>query len=58
MKDFSRDELIEIRERAEILATEKYLNEIWQRAYFALADAADHLHAMWVRATKELQKEE
>ena len=49
MKDFSRDELIEIRDKAEDLATEEHLNETWRRAYLALADAADHLDAMWAR---------
>ena len=53
------EELIEMRDKAEDLATEEHLNETWRRAYLALADAADHLDAMWARATtKELQKEE
>ena len=57
MKDFNRDELIEMRDKAEDLATEEHLNETWRRAYLALADAADHLDAMWARAEAKTKKE-
>lgn len=56
---FTREELIEIRERAESLAREK-INPLWQRAYLALADAADKLDAMEARTiiTKQIEQEE
>ena len=57
MKHFSRIELIEMRDKAEDLATEEHLNETWRRAYLALADAADHLDAMWARAETKTKRE-
>jgi len=45
---FDRDELIELRERAESLGS-GVLNPRWVRAYQALADAADTLDAMIAR---------
>ena len=32
------EELIEMRDKAEDLATEEHLSEIWRRAYLTLAD--------------------
>lgn len=46
---FSREELIELRGRAEKEAQIEGINETWKRAYLALADAADHLDAMEAR---------
>lgn len=46
---FERDELIELRERAESLALYGGSSATWARAYCALADAADHLDAMIAR---------
>ena len=50
MRDFSREELIRIRDRAKDLAAEEYINATWRRAYLTLADAADHLDTMWAKA--------
>jgi hypothetical protein len=54
MKEFSRDELIELRDKAEEIGGSPLLDFTWARAYLALADAADHLDAMEARTeTKE-----
>lgn len=46
---FGRSELIALRERALALAETPGLNPTWQRALFALADAANALDAMQAR---------
>ncbi len=51
LADFSRDELHKIQERAAGLARGAG-NPAWQRAYLALADAADRLDAMVARSTE------
>ena len=48
MKNFTREELIDIRGRAETEA-EHTPNKRWNRAYLCLASAADHLDAMETR---------
>lgn len=53
---FSRDELIELRKRAEDMAQIEGLNPHWMRAYLQLADAADRLDAMIAR-TQEKENE-
>lgn len=51
---FSREEMIDLRERAEREALCPGLNPSWARAYLALADAADHLDAMITRCTERV----
>lgn len=53
---FERDELIQIREKAEKEAIVEGLNKGWARAYLRLADAADHLDAMIARCTEKVDK--
>ena len=49
---FEREELIELRERAEgFVDSVCHLSQTWHRAYLALADAADHLDAMIARTS-------
>ncbi len=52
MANFTREELIEIRGKAEKLA-ETIPNQTWKRAHLALADAADHLDAMEARTIEK-----
>lgn len=47
---FSRDELIDIRDRAEELSKQTSIHPAWSRAYLAMADAADRLDAAMARA--------
>lgn len=49
MKEFTRAELMEIRERAQASAQRGKIMANWSRAFEALADAADHLDAMLCR---------
>ena len=51
MTAFNRKELIKIRNRAEKVASTDGLNPSWQRAYYNLAKAADHLDAMIARCS-------
>lgn len=51
MTAFNRKELIKIRNRAEKVAATHSLNPSWQRAYYNLAKAADHLDAMIARCS-------
>jgi hypothetical protein len=57
IKDFARDELTEISNRAKQFAEIKGLNPFWKYAYQNLAVAADHLDAMIARSTAVEQKE-
>ena len=49
-KDFEREELIELRERALNLSRGSSMNASWCRLYIALADAADNLDAFNARS--------
>jgi hypothetical protein len=49
---FDRDELIEIRIKAQWLGSVDGVNPDWQRALYNLATAADHLDAMIARCTQ------
>ena len=51
MPPFEREELIQLRERAEGLVRLGCFVSGWERAHLALADAADHLDAMLARCT-------
>ena len=46
---FTREELIEIKERALIASGRVHMNSSWERAYVVFADAADHLDAILAR---------
>ena len=48
VKDFEREELQELRERADVNSV--CANSHWQRAYERLADAADTLDGMMARS--------
>ena len=50
MQPFTRDELIDIRDRAEEMSRQASIHAAWSRAYLALADAADRLDAIVARA--------
>jgi hypothetical protein len=50
LQPFTRDELIDIRDRAEEMSRQTSLYPAWSRAYLALADAADCLDAAIARA--------
>lgn len=53
VEEFTREELIKIRNRAEELAKVNVKhNENWRRAYLNLADAADRVDAMICRIVK------
>lgn len=52
---FEREELIELRERAQDEAKVEGLNPDWQRAYLRFADAADHLDAMRARTSDKVK---
>ena len=49
MKDFTREELQEMRERAKKQASIKGTNPDWVRTYFRLADACNELDAYIAR---------
>lgn len=49
MDNLSREELQDLRSRAEFAATNGGLNKYWQIAYLELAAAADRLDAMMAR---------
>lgn len=49
--NFTREELADIRWRAEQMATVSHMNPGWIRAFNRLADAADQLDAMLARST-------
>jgi hypothetical protein len=53
---FPQQELLDLRDRVEALAKSLHSPEARKRAYFRLADALDHLHAMGER--EELQRRE
>jgi hypothetical protein len=57
VKRFTRNELIDISERAKQEAEIRDLNPFWKYAYQALACAADHLDAMFARSEVELELE-
>ena len=48
---FERNELIQLRSRAEKAAATPHLNPAWKRAHLRLADACDYLDAMIARTT-------
>jgi hypothetical protein len=50
---FKREELIKIKRRASELGDVEGLNPSWQRAFYNLATAADHLDAMIARSTEK-----
>lgn len=50
LNPFTRDELIDIRDRAEEMSRQTSIHGAWSRAYLALADAADGLDAAIARA--------
>ena len=52
-EDFTRDELMELRDKAKELSRESHVSELWKRAYIALEDAADKLDAMIARSTEQ-----
>ena len=49
-KDFTREELMDLRDRA-ILLSQENISGSWKRKYLALADAADSLDAFNARST-------
>jgi hypothetical protein len=50
LQPFTREELCDIRDRAEQVSQQASLHPFWSRAYVALADAADALDAALARA--------
>lgn len=48
---FTREELVDIKNRAQRMSTCRELSPHWRRAYEALALAADHMDAMEARCT-------
>lgn len=50
LRVFTREELCDIRDRAEELSKQTSIHPAWSRAYLALADAADRLDAAIARA--------
>lgn len=52
---WTRTELIELRERAEIEAAVIGSSDRWKHACFCLADAADRLDAMTIRIEQGLE---
>lgn len=52
---FTREELARLLTRARMAAETKGINPHWQRAYWALADAVDHLDAMIARSSKLIE---
>lgn len=53
VRTFTRDELQEIAKRALEMSNTSHMNSAWERAYIALADAADRLDAMMARTVVE-----
>ena len=49
---FGRSELQDIRSRAENMAETEGLNRHWRWAYERIAQAADHIDAMWARRSE------
>lgn len=54
---FSREELWDIRDRAEDMASIKSLNSGWKRIYLNLADAANSLDAFIARTEENIRDE-
>jgi len=55
---FTRNELIQLRAKAEKAANTPHLNPAWKRAYIQLAQDLDYLDAMEARITFYLGKDE
>jgi len=53
--EFKREELQQIRQRADRIAGDYQISTVWTRAYQALADAANTLDAMFARREVELK---
>lgn len=50
-RPFNREELTGLGNRCELMASIRGLNPAWRRAYLNLADAVDHLDAIFARST-------
>ena len=55
--EFTRDELQNIRDRAEKQASHPHLNEGWVRAFLRLADSANTLDAFMARTEVKIDDE-
>ena len=53
---FTRNELIELREKALKTSEVTHLSEQWKRAFEKLADSADYIDAMIARTEEKIEQ--